>query len=134
VKVFETSVLAGLFIEGPFSANAQALYASEADWRSEPFILIEFTNVLATQIRAGRLAPNAGPALVDRAKALLADGLHEVDHASALAVAARLSVSAYDARFLCVALALGSKLVTEDATLRRKAPAQAISIAEALAS
>jgi predicted nucleic acid-binding protein len=134
VKLVDTNVLACLFIEGPFSANAQALHASDADWRSEPFILIAFTNLLATPIRASRLAPDAGPALVERAKALLADGLHEGDHASALAIAARLSVFAYDARFLCVALALGSRLVTEDATLQRKAPAQAISIAKALAS
>jgi predicted nucleic acid-binding protein len=134
VKVVDTNVLAGLFVEGPFSANARALYGLDADWRSEPFILIEFTNVLATQIRVGRLTRDAGAALVDRAQAVLADGLHEVEHATALAVAARLSISAYDARFLCVALALGSKLVTEDTMLRRKAPGQAISIADALAA
>ena len=132
MKVVDTNVLAGLFIEGPFSASARALYGHDADWHSEPFILIEFTNVLATLIRAGRLTREAGVALVDRAQAVLADGLHEVDHGSALAIAAGQSVSAYDARFLCVALALGSRLVTEDAALRRKASGHAISIAEAL--
>jgi len=132
VVIVDTNVLAGLFIDGPFSADARALYSEDPDWRSEPFALVEFTNVLATQIRARRLTAAAGQVLVDRAQAVFGNRLHEVDHGSVLDMAIRQAVSAYDARFLCVALAYGSKLVTEDAALRRKAPGLTRSLSQAL--
>ncbi len=130
--IVDTNVLAGLFIEAPFSADARALYAEDADWRSEPFALIEFTNVPATQIRARRLTAAAAQVLIDRAQAVFGNRMQEVDHGSALDMGTRQVVSAYHARFLCVALAFGSKLVTQDAALRRKAPGLTRSLSQAL--
>jgi predicted nucleic acid-binding protein len=57
----------------------------------------------------------------------------EVSHANALRTAAAFGVSAHDARFLVTARASGAKLVTEDARLRKAAPALTQSLAEALA-
>ena len=52
---------------------------------------------------------------------------------ASLRTSASLGVSAYDARFLAAARALGVKLVTEDARLRRAAPELTQSLTAALA-
>ena len=132
--VVDTTVVAGLFIDGPFSKAARELYALDADWRSESFAMVEFTNVLRVQVRAGRLAADAAPLLVERALSLFGDGLRDCDHAQVLATAMRHGTSAYDARFLSAAQSWNAVLVTEDAALRRRAPTLTRSIAEALAA
>lgn len=127
----DTNVLAYLLLEGDRTADAQALYARDPDWRSEGFLLVEFCNVLATYARRGALAADAAAQLLAAAEQLLG-GLVNLPHARALALAAQFGVSAYDARFLGAAQALGTRLVTEDAKLRAAAPQLTCSIAQAL--
>jgi predicted nucleic acid-binding protein len=131
VLAVDTNVLAYLLLEGDRTADAQALYAADADWRSEGFLLVEFSNVLATYRRRGALPGDAAVELLDTAQRVVS-GLVNLPHARALALAAEYGVSAYDARFLGAAHALGTKLVTEDAKLRAAAPALTRSIAQAL--
>ena len=128
----DTNVLAYLLLEGDRTADAQALYAADADWRSEGFLLVEFSNVLATYRRRGALPGDAAVELLDTAQRVVS-GLVNLPHARALALAAEYGVSAYDARFLGAAQALGTKLVTEDTKLRVAAPQLTRSIAQALA-
>jgi predicted nucleic acid-binding protein len=132
VLAVDTNVLAYLLLEGDRTADAQALYAADADWRSEGFLLVEFSNVLATYRRRGALPGDAAVELLDTAQRVVS-GLVNLPHARALALAAEYGVSAYDARFLGAAQALGTKLVTEDAKLRVAAPQLTRSIAQALA-
>ena len=47
----DTNVLAYLLLEGDRTASAQELYERDPDWRSEAFLMVEFSNVLATSIR-----------------------------------------------------------------------------------
>jgi predicted nucleic acid-binding protein len=122
VIVVDTNVVAYLLIEGDRTAQAQALYGRDPDWRSEGFLLVEFCNLLATYVRTGRLDGDAAADLLGSAERTLT-GIVNLPHARALALAAEFGVSAYDARFLCVARQLGTKLVTEDARLLRAAPA-----------
>jgi predicted nucleic acid-binding protein len=130
--VVDTNVLAYLLITGDRTRDAQALFRRDADWRSEAFILVEFSNILATYLRARSLT-------IKQARVVLAEadrqlkGLVNVPHDRALEVAERLSVSAYDARFLAAASSLGGKLVTEDVRLRAAAPTRTVSLADALA-
>jgi len=131
--VVDTNVLAYLLIEGDRSREAHALFARDPDWRSEAFLLVEFSNLLATYVRGGALAPSQAGRLLAEAESRMR-GLLNVPHARALDVAAELSVSAYDARFIAAAQALGARLVTEDARLRAAAPALTRSLAEALGS
>ena len=130
--VVDTNVVAYLLIEGDHTAQAQALYARDPGWRSEGFLLVEFSNLLATYVRAGRLDGEAARGLLATAERTLT-GIVNLPHARAMAIAAEFGVSAYDARFIAVARSLGVKLVTEDAKLRRAAPALTQTIAQALA-
>ena len=130
--IIDTNVLAYLLIEGDRTADAQALYARDPDWRSEGFLLVEFSNILATYLRAGSLERGAAEGLLASAEQILSGSLN-LPHVRALEIAAEFGVSAYDARFLGAARGLGTKLVTEDAKLRRAAPGLTQSLSQALA-
>ena len=53
--VIDTNILVYLLIAGDRTPKARALFARDADWRSDVFVLIEFCNVLVTYLRAGSL-------------------------------------------------------------------------------
>ena len=129
--VVDTNVLAYLLIQGDRTAEAQALFAHDPEWKSEAFVLIEFSNVLATLQRSGALRVDEADALLGEAEKRLT-GLVRLPHAHALRVAGQYGVSAYDGRFLGAAQSLGARLVTEDIRLRKAAPGLVQSIAEAL--
>jgi len=130
VVVVDTNVVAYLLIEGERTPEAQALHARDPDWRSEAFLLIEFSNLLATYVRGGRLDGVAAPRMLASAERILT-GLVNLPHVRALEVAMEFGVSAYDGRFLAVARSFGAKLVTEDAKLRQAAPSLTQSLAQA---
>ena len=131
--VVDTNVVAYLLIEGERTAEAQALYARDPDWRSESFLLVEFSNMLATYVRNGRLDSEAAAGLLAGAERILT-GTIALPHTRALEIALEFGVSAYDARFLAASRSLGSKLVTEDAKLRQAAPALTQTLAQAQAA
>jgi len=130
----DTNVVVYLLIAGDYTAAAQQLRARDSDWRSEAFLLIEFTNLLASSIATKRMTLSLAQDLLAKATALFDGKLGRIPHNSVLATAARHRVSAYDARFLALAGQLGRRLVTEDTKLRAAAPALTQSLAEALAA
>jgi len=130
--VVDTNIVAFLLIEGDRTRDAQALYGLDPEWKSEAFLLVEFSNMLATYERSADLTPHQADALLGSAESRMR-GLIALPHAVALAHARRFGVSAYDARFLAVAEKLRSPLVTEGARLRAAAPALTRSLAQALA-
>jgi len=132
--VIDTNILACLLIERDRTGKVQDLYRADADWHSEEFILVEFSNVLATYARTGDLTATRARGLLDEAIKRLSGGLIAVPHAEALAAANSYQVSAYDARFLAAAESRGVKLVTEDETLRKAAPPLTQSVDDVLAT
>ena len=130
--VVDTNILVYLLLSGDRTAEARLLFERDGDWHSEEFVLAEFTNVLATNARLRRLTSRQAAKTLVQAQDLMKAGLHRVGHEDVLALALRHEVSAYDARFLGVAGALGTRLVTEDARLRHAAPEQTQSLSEAL--
>jgi len=130
----DTNVVVYLLIAGDYTAAAQQLRARDSDWRSEAFLLVEFTNLLASSIATKRMTLSLAQDLLAKATALFDGKLGRIPHSSVLATAARHRVSAYDARFLALAGQLGIRLVTEDTKLRAAAPALTQSLAEALAA
>jgi predicted nucleic acid-binding protein len=130
----DTNVVAYLLIEGDYTEAAQELRARDSDWRSEAFLLVEFTNVLVSSIARKRMTLSMAEDFLAKVFSLFDGKLGRVPQASVLAIATRHRVSAYDARFLSLADQLGSRLITEDARLRAAAPALTQSLAEALAA
>ena len=132
VVVIDTNILAYLLIEGDHTREAQALLAQDPEWHSEAFVLIEFSNILATYQRIGDLSRAQAERLLNEAETRM-QGLINLPHATALRTAQKFLVSAYDARFLATAENLDTRLVTEDTKLRAAAPSLTQSLVEALA-
>ena len=133
MKVVDTNIVVNLLIEGPCSQSARALFETDRDWQSESLLMIELVNVLATTIRKLKRPLAQAEATLFEAQRIMLPGLRSVSDRDALAAAAHFGVSGYDARFLVVARALGTPLITEDTRLRNAAPHLACSLAEALA-
>jgi predicted nucleic acid-binding protein len=134
LQVVDCNVLVHLLMEGEQTVRARELLRRDADWRSDSFILVEFSNALVTWTRVRGLTSAAAMSVLARAHDVIEPGLRSSTHQDALALAVRHRVSAYDARYLAVARDLGNPLVTEDARLRKAAPALTRSLAEALAA
>lgn len=130
--VIDCNVLVHLLIDGEETPRARALLELDADWHSEALLMAEFTNVLATAMRVKRLTLSQAVIAVTQAQTVVEPGLHLADPHRTIEVAARYRVSAYDARYLIIAADLSSLLVTEDAQLRKAAPALTRSLAEAV--
>lgn len=129
----DTNIIAPLFLHSALSDKVRVLHNGDAVWQTESLALIELSNVLSTYERAGYVTAATARDCLAQAKAFLQPHLVSVTHEAALEVAMRYRVTAYDARFLALADQLGSRLVTQDARLRRAAPALTQSLAEALA-
>ncbi len=132
MRVVDTNIVAYLLIAGDCTEAAQALWQVDRDWRSDACFRIEFSNLLATQVRAKALTLAEAVALLNAAAASVPIVI-DVPDVDALRTARSFGVSAYDARFLAAAQAQGTKLVTEDSRLRKAAPGLTLSLAEALA-
>jgi predicted nucleic acid-binding protein len=130
----DTNILAYLLIEGDLTSKVQDLYRCDADWHSDEFILVEFSNILATYVRTGDLTFARAASLLARAETLLSGRLASVPHAEALAMAHKCRVSVYDARFLVAADSRRARLVTEDQSLQRAAPDLTWSLEEGISS
>ena len=130
--LIDTNVLVFLLLRGEKTNEARALLEADNDWRSETFVLVEFTNVLATYLRSRELMHEEAKRLLSDAEMLMQARLMNVAHGEAVEMANEYFVSAYDGRFLALVRRLKSPLVTEDAKLRRAAPKLTRSIAEAL--
>ena len=129
----DTNVVAYLLIAGDHTEAAQQLRRRDPDWRSEAFLLVEFTNVLASSVATKRMTFGLAENVLGKAVALFDGKLRSMPPASVLAAAVRHGVSAYDACFLALAKAIGLTVVTEDKKLRTAAPDLTRSLAEALA-
>jgi predicted nucleic acid-binding protein len=134
VLIIDTNVVAYLLIEGDYTAAARSLHRRDDDWRSEAFVMVEFTNVLTASIAAGRMDLVLAQRFLADATSLLQGKLTSIPHDPVVSLAVQYRVTAYDARFLALAQQLGSRLVTEDVKLRAAAPALTQSLAEALAA
>src|SRR6266704_5050667 len=101
--IVDTNIVAYLLIHGDRTAAAQRLHGHDPDWRSEAFLLVEFTNVLASSIATKRMTFTLAQDFLAKAAILFDGKLARIAHPSVVATAARHHVSAYDARFLALA-------------------------------
>ena len=129
----DTNIVAHLLLAGEPGVAARAMYVKDPDWRTEPLLFFELTNVLATAMRSGGVTRAKAIQALEKAHQIFDGALHAVSDQHALDTAAQFRISGYDARFIAAAGALGSLLVTEDARLRKAVPRLTCSLAEALA-
>lgn len=134
MQIVDTNIVAALFLESKFNADARALFELDPAWCTEPFALTEFCNVLATYQRTGKASEEDARKYYEAAEMFLMPHLNPIPRKTVLSIAMKLKVTAYDAHFLAVAEARGRKLVTEDLRLRAAAPKLTQSLDEALAS
>ena len=132
VVLVDTNILAYLMIQGDRTAAAQQLFERDGDWCSEAFVMVEFSNVIATYVRVRALTQPQGTKLLAGAQAHIPT-LHSVANAQALENAMQYGISAYDARFISLAKQLKLKLITEDVKLRVAVPSWTMSLDDALA-
>jgi predicted nucleic acid-binding protein len=132
VVLVDTNVLAYLLLDGDRTPAAQELYEQDGDWRSEAFIMVEFSNVLTTYVRTKALTRDLGLKLLLKAEEVM-PARTSVLHAQALEAAMQFGISAHDARFVALAIQTRVKLVTEDAKLRAAVPSWTVSLSDALA-
>ena len=132
--VVDTNIIAPLYIRSAYTDGVHQLRRRDGLWRTDPFAIIEFSNVLATYQRARYLTTAEAQRCLAQADRFLRPHYVEVPHKAALELAIRHGVTAYDARFLALAQRLGLRLITEDNKLRAAAPALTQSLAEALAA
>ena len=128
----DTNIIAYLMIRGNRTAAAQQLYERDSDWCSEAFVMVEFSNVIATYVRTRALTQAQGTKLLAESQVHLST-LHSVVNTQALESAMQFGISAYDARFISLAKQLKMKLITEDVKLRVAVPALTMSLDDALA-
>lgn len=129
----DTNVLVGVLVESsPWFEAARELYARDPDWYTETHALVELSSVFTRLVRTGEFEAESAVATLESTEQLFSDQLIAAPHGDALRVAVAAGVSAYDARFLVVAKLLDMKLVTEDARLRRAAPALTQSLEQTL--
>lgn len=119
--VVDSNILAYFLLEGDRTANARALFEMDPDWRSDAFVLIEFSNILATRVRLGMTTAESASTYLAEAERFMTN-LVPTLHSTALSIANEFGITTYDARFLGAARTLDMKLVTEDRRLRDAAP------------
>lgn len=130
----DTNVLFSFTVDNDLSNKARALFRMDSSWHTESHALVEMTNVLVRYVRNRKMTDAEALLALGAVEKLVAQQIHAVAHRDAYAMARDLKVSAYDARFLVAARALGVRLTTEDLKLRRSAPSLTQSLDEARAT
>lgn len=131
----DTNVLFALLVANtPWSSSARELFARDPEWWTESHAFPELTNILVRYVRVGEVSPAQAFGAMTLAIERLGERAPVVRHDDALRAALHFKASGYDARFLVLADQFRLPLVTEDAKLRKVAPALTRSLSQALAA
>ena len=126
--VVDTNVVAYLFLEGEFTAPAEALLQRDAEWVAPVLWRSELRSILAGYLRRRALTFDQVRSIQAEAESLLAGGEFDVDSASVLDLVRDSDCSAYDCEFVALATHLDAKLVTMDAKLLKSFPKRAVAL------
>lgn len=124
--VADTTLIASLLLSTPATKAAEAVLERDPEWTAPGLWRYEFKNVLATQVRLLGLPLDDAAALFEKAGEVIIDPPVELEPGAILRLAQGKKLSAYDAEFLALALALKVKLVTLDKGILTAAPDAAI--------
>jgi predicted nucleic acid-binding protein len=124
--VADTSLIASLLLSTSATPAAEAVLEKDADWTAPALWRYEFKNVLATQVRVLGLPLDDANALFEKAEELVVEPEIEVEPRAILGVASANKLSAYDAEFVALAMALKVRLVTADGGILKAVPELAV--------
>lgn len=129
--VVDANVLAYLLIPGKYTESAEELLSADPEWAAPVLWRSELRNVLATYVRAGKLALADAVAMHARAAAIVGPDQYEVDTLEVLRRSSESGCSAYDCEYVVLAEFLDVKLVTADAKLLKAFPTRAVALSSA---
>jgi predicted nucleic acid-binding protein len=125
VIVVDTNVVAYLYLPGDRTGATEALRQKDPVWAAPSLWRSEMRNLLATQVRAGRLELEVAQLIQFEAEHLLRGHEFQVDSAEVLRLSVESGCSAYDAEFVALADYLDVPLVSADRRLVERFPARA---------
>ena len=128
--VVDTNVVAYLYLPGDRTAAAEALCRADSEWSAPLLWRSELRNVLATQIRVGRIALDGAQSIQAEAEQLLHGREFAVDSAEVLRLAAESGCSAYDCEFVVLADYFDVPLYSADRRLAERFPHRARLLAD----
>lgn len=128
--VVDTNVIAYLYLPGDRTAAAEALCRMDPEWSAPLLWRSELRNVLATQIRAGRVDLGAAQTIQTEAEQLLKGREFTVDSAEVLRLTATSGCSVYDCEFVTLADYLDVPLYSADRRLVERYPRRARLLAQ----
>jgi predicted nucleic acid-binding protein len=131
--VADTNLIAYLLIDSAQTALAEAILDKDDDWHAPPLWRHEFRNILATYVRADRLAlPLALRHMANAEALLVTDEAGEsgelADTGEILRLAKTSGCSGYDCEFVALARRIGAPLVSGDKRLIAAFPETVIAI------
>ena len=130
--VVDANILIYSLIEGDYSPLVHKLRERDVDWRTTGLCLHETLNVLATYQRRDILTLAQCKKLLEHAERFMKVAQCEMKMEAALAVAAKYTITGYDAQYVALAQSLNVPLITEDRKLREAVPGIAFSMQEFL--
>jgi predicted nucleic acid-binding protein len=125
VIVVDVNVLAYLFIDGPQTAEVQALRAQDPEWAAPLLWRSEWRGILTGYLRRGDLDRALAIHMTETATRLLRGREYPVENEAVLDVVLGSSLSAYDAEYVATARTLGVPLYTYDRQVLDTFPAVA---------
>lgn len=128
--VADANVVAYFWLPGEFTAQAEAVLERDADWIVPYLWRSEFRNILATYVRAKRLAANDAQSIYASAEDMLRGREYAVTGRAALDLAFSSNMSAYDCEYVALADEFSCKLVSGDRKLVKAFPKRAILLAD----
>ncbi|MDR0234295.1 MAG: type II toxin-antitoxin system VapC family toxin [Zoogloeaceae bacterium] len=126
--VVDSNIVAYLYMESEYTAQAEALLQQDPDWTAPLLWRSEFRNILAGYMRRKVITFDIARDLQLEAESLLAGAEYEVDSRLVLELVRDSDCSAYDCEFIALAVTLGVKLVTMDAKLLKAFPKYAMTL------
>lgn len=126
--VVDTNIIHYCWVPGQNTAVAQGVRAKDPDWHAPVLWRSEMRNVLTTYLRHGLLSRAEISKVLKAADLAMAEREHLVRDDAVLDVVCGSTLTAYDAEFVALAIALGVPLITADKAVLKAFPGAAVSM------
>ena len=127
--VVDTNVVAYLFIDGTYTAEARRCFLQDPQWCVPQLWRSEFRSILSLYLCKNQLSVDEAANMAREAEALMEGREYVVSSEAVLDLVSDSVCSAYDCEFVALARHLGVSLVTADKQLLRAFAADTVSLA-----